>query len=311
MSIEQTIRKNALEAGFDFCGFASLEPLTSDADRLSGWLAAGYHADMRWMERNTHLRRDPRLLVPEAQSAVVLLSGYYHPMEPRGDQWHVARYARFRSDYHDVLRDRLLHLSSMIDAEWQGAALRHYTDTGPVLERALAVRAGLGWIGRNNCLIVPGAGSYYFISVLFTSLGLQPDLPPMPDHCPPSCHRCLEACPAGALVEPRLLDSDRCIAYHTIENKGEIAPEVAAVINNRVFGCDICQEVCPWNRHPRLPRVPVDEVNVAAFYGSDQWPDLTHEQFLNAFRKTPLHRTGYKRLMRNVEVCTSFLNYDH
>ena len=300
---QQFIRHAALETGFDFCGFTTMDPLTADGDHLSRWLADGFHADMRWMERNVAERTNPALLVPTAKSVIVLLTGYYPGEEPPGAFLKVARYARFRTDYHDSLRMRLQHLSAKINAQWPGAVLRHYTDTGPVLERALAARAGLGWIGRNNCLIVPGAGSYFFISVMFTTLELEADLPVMADHCPPSCRRCLEQCPTGALVEPRRLDSRKCIAYHTIENKGEIPPEVAARMGDRVFGCDICQEVCPWNRRPRLARSPLDELNEAVYRESEHWQNTSHEEFLTAFRKTPLHRTGYQRVLRNARIC--------
>lgn len=301
---QKLIRQAALDAGFDFCGFTTAEPLPADGYHLERWLADGFHADMSWMAHNVAARTQPALLVPGARSVVVLLSGYYPGDEPVGQFLKVARYARLRSDYHDLLRVRLGKFSEMIDGRWAGSVLRHYTDTGPVLERALAVRAGLGWIGRNNCLIVPGAGSYFFISVVFTTLELGPDMPLMADHCPPSCHRCLDQCPTGALVEPRRLDSRRCIAYHTIENKGEIAPEVAAVMNDRVFGCDICQEVCPWNRRPRLPRNLLGELNDAAYQCFDCWQRLSHEDFLRDFRKTPLHRTGYQRVLRNVRACS-------
>lgn len=307
----QTIRQLALDTGFDFCGFTSTEPLADDGGRLNQWLADGFHADMKWMERNPLVRTRPASIVPEARSVIVLLTGYYHDDESSGEFLKVARYARFKTDYHDALRERLESLSGKINELWPASILRHYTDTGPVAERALTARAGLGWIGRNSCLIVPGAGSYFFISVVFTSLELQADLPLMPDHCPPSCRKCLECCPTGALVEPRRLDSRKCIAYHTIENKGDIAPEVASVMNDRVFGCDICQEVCPWNRRPRQARMPVGERNEDAFLSRESWLDLSHGQFLAAFRTTPLHRTGYRRLMRNVQACSSPVNGDH
>ncbi|PKP15832.1 MAG: tRNA epoxyqueuosine(34) reductase QueG, partial [Bacteroidetes bacterium HGW-Bacteroidetes-22] len=162
----------------------------------------------------------------------------------------------------------------------------------------------LGWIGRNSCLIVPGGGSYYFISVIFSRLALVADLPVMADHCPPSCNKCLEKCPTEALVAPGRLDARKCIAYHTIENKGEIDQAVSEKNSEWIFGCDICQEVCPWNRRPRGARRPIGEINsVLNQLDRAGWLSLSHNEFLEYFRKTPIHRTGYQRLMRNVEAC--------
>lgn len=301
---QQTIRRLALEAGFDFCGFTGTDLLKDDFGRLKSWIADGFHGSMGWMERNPDVRTNPGLLVPEAKSVIVLLTGYYTSSGYREGSLQVARYARYKADYHDVIRKRLHHLSEKINALWPDGVVKSYTDTGPVAERALAARAGLGWIGRNSCLIVPGGGSYYFISVIFSRLELEADLPVMADHCPPSCNKCLVECPTGALVAPGRLDARKCIAYHTIENKGEIDPVVSGKMNDRVFGCDICQEVCPWNRRPKGARLPIGEVNnVLEHLERAGWQSLTHNEFLEYFRKTPVHRTGYHRMMRNVTVC--------
>lgn len=300
----QTIRRLALESGFDFCGFTGTDLLKEDSERLRSWIADGFHGSMAWMERKQEVRTNPALLVPGAKSVIVLLTGYYTSSGYREGSLQVARYARYKADYHDVIRQRLFRLSEEINSLWPDSALRSYTDTGPVAERALAARAGLGWIGRNSCLIVPGGGSYYFISVIFSKLELEADLPVMANHCPPSCNKCLVECPTGALVAPGRLDARLCIAYHTIENKGEMDQEVSAKIDNRVFGCDICQEVCPWNRKPKAARQPIGEVNsVLDRLERAGWQSLSHNEFLEYFRKTPVHRTGYQRMMRNVSSC--------
>ena len=192
--------------------------------------------------------------------------------------------------------------SQQINMYFPGAALKYYTDTGPILERALAHKAGLGWIGKNTCLIVPGKGSYFFISVLFSTLNLTADLPIVEDHCG-TCVKCISTCPTFALIGPRFLDARSCISYHTIESKKEIPSSISSQLMNNIFGCDICQEVCPHNRKPYESKNLFAEINSElGQLSDDDYESLSHERFLSLFRNTPIHRTGYNRFMRNIQA---------
>jgi len=248
------IRQLGRAAGFDLVGVARAEPL-DDFERYAAWLERGFHGTMDFLVRSAQARRDPRSILPGARSVIVCALSYltHHPlgaMPSRTDGPIVSRH-RWGTDYHKVVRRRLQRLQRLIEARL-GRALdaRLCVDTAPLLERALAARAGLGWIGKNNCLIHPVFGSLLFLGELVTDLELAPDAPtgrlPL-DRCG-RCERCLAACPTQALVAPRLLDARRCISYLTLGHRGPIDPEIAAHVGRRVKGCDICQEVCPWNR---------------------------------------------------------------
>jgi epoxyqueuosine reductase len=241
-------------AGFDLIGIAPAEPL-DDFERYAAWLERGFHGAMDFLVRSAQARRDPRSILPQARSVIVCGLSYltHHPLgatPSRTDGAIVSRH-RWGADYHKVVRRRLQRLQRLIE-ERLGRPIRAHlcVDTAPLLERVLAARAGLGWIGKNNCLIHPVFGSFLFLGELVTDLELAPDAPtghPPLDRCG-RCERCLAACPTQALVGPRLLDARRCIAYLTIEHRGPIDPELAAHVGRRVEGCDICQEVCPWNQ---------------------------------------------------------------
>jgi epoxyqueuosine reductase len=258
----------AAEAGFDRAGVASLEPIERGGVYLR-WLAAGGHASMGWLERRVEERLDPARVLAGARS-VLCVALVYHPLAgddgeeepaPEGDLWpRVARYARGR-DYHNLMGKRLRRLARRVRAELPGEDARAYVDTGPVLERELAARAGLGVAGKNTCLLSRGEGSWFLLGELFTTLDLAPD-EPLADLCG-RCTRCLDACPTGALPAPYRLDANRCISYWTIEHRGAVPEERRADLGDWVFGCDVCQEVCPWNlrfdrRADRGGRAPAD-----------------------------------------------------
>lgn len=298
MSLAQAIKVRARELGFIACGITHPGP-SAYADRLDEWLAKGYAGTMRYLHRQARRRKDPRLIAPQARSVVVVLDNYYTPDEetdrrpPR-----IAKYARGK-DYHSVTQRRLRQLAEFLRA--QGAELsRTYADAGPVPERELAQRAGLGWIGKNTMLINPGAGSFFFIGSVFTDLVLEPDAPYELEHCG-SCTRCLDACPTGALLEPRLLDATRCISYLTIEQKGPIPDPLAARFEGYAFGCDICNDVCPWNQRFARPtsvtefqprRQPVE-------IGPTFFQDMTEQEFTERFGDTPFERPGLEGMRRN------------
>lgn len=302
-SLNHRIKAEAYARGFDLAGIATLGP-PDTAAAFDRWLERGYAGTMQYIERGAAKRRDPRLVFEGARSAIVVAMEY-GGREPSGP---VARYAR-GLDYHDVMVERLNDLL---------AALRHlsngpvtgkaYVDTGPILERDLARRAGLGWFGKNTNLINPTLGSFFFLGALFVDLDLEPDAPFEADRCG-TCTRCLEACPTGALVEPRVLDATRCISYLTIELKTAIPDELHAPIGELLYGCDICQEVCPWNiRFAReLPEgSPFTPRTVLAGRDARQLAlallTMSQEEFAASFQKSPMKRAKLSGLKRNAAV---------
>lgn len=300
MTLAAAVKRRADELGFLGCGITDPSPVP-DGERLDRWLASGHAGVMRYLHRQARKRKDPRLIVPQAKSVVVVLDNYYNGDADPGPPPRVARYARGK-DYHRVTRARLEELAHFLREE--GAAVAHtYTDSGPVPERALALRAGLGWIGKNTMLIRPGTGSFFFIGTIFTDLPLVPDTSLVTDHCG-TCTRCLDACPTGALLEPRLLDATRCISYLTIEQKGPIPEPMAERLEGWVFGCDICNEVCPWNQRFAEPS-GVEEFrsdHTLAGAAPDTFERMDEEEFARRFDDTPLERAGLEGMRRNFRV---------
>jgi epoxyqueuosine reductase len=302
VSIE--IKRRAAALGFAATGIARLEKNPHGAE-LDRWLAAGHAGTMTYLQRQVEKRKDPRLIMPHARSAVVTLTNYYHgaadpgPVPPPGGHSRVAQYA-WSSDYHDVLGDRLEQLASAVREIVPGATTRCYVDAGPVPERELAQLAGLGWIGKNMMLIHSEIGSFTFIGVVLTDAELEPDLPFEADRCG-TCRRCLDACPTDAFVGPRDLDARACISYLTIEHRGEFSDTQRAQVGDWLFGCDICQDVCPWNvsfaRATTDPGV-VPRPEIAA-------PDahalsvVSDDEFDRQYGDTPFSRPGRKGMRRN------------
>ncbi|HEX4600434.1 MAG TPA: tRNA epoxyqueuosine(34) reductase QueG [Gemmatimonadales bacterium] len=294
------VKRRALELGFAAVGIASLEA-NAHADELARWLAAGYGGTMTYLTRQAAARQAPQRIMREARVAVVTLANYYHgPSAPvaRG-AGRVAQYAR-SPDYHRVLGARLARLGRAIRALVPGARTRAYVDAGPVPERELAQRAGLGWIGKNMMLIHPTLGSFTFIGVVLTDADLAPDLPFAADRCG-SCRRCLEACTTAAFVAPHVMDARRCISYLTIERRGPFADAERGLLGEWVFGCDVCQDVCPWNvkfarptTDPELAARPeLAALDLAALVAADP------EAFARRFGDTPLMRPGLAGMRRN------------
>jgi epoxyqueuosine reductase len=301
----------ALEAGFDRAGIAELGPL-EHGEALVRWLDRGDQAGMEYLGRRLEARLDPSQLFPGARS-VLCVALQYHPLfkedgerqpEPKGDLWRrVARYAR-GEDYHEVLGERLRILEARVLEAFPGCETRRYVDTGPVLERELAARAGLGAVGKNTMLLHPEGGSWFLLGGLFLSLdlhGLSPDQP-LADLCG-SCTLCLDACPTGALPEPYRLDSNRCISYWTIEHRGPLPPEARRLVGGWVFGCDVCQEVCPWNAEPAGAVHP--EMELPPERGEltlERLLRLPREEYVERFRKSPMKRAKLEGLQRNAAV---------
>ena len=297
MTLAAAVKRRAEELGFLACGITDPSPIP-DGDRLDHWLASGYAGVMRYLHRQAKKRKDPRLIVPDARSVVVVLDNYYNGDPDPGPAPRIARYARGK-DYHRVTRERLEPLADFLRGS--GAAVAHtWADSGPVPERALALRAGLGWIGKNTMLIRPGAGSFFFIGSLFTDLALDQDREAITDHCG-SCTRCLDACPTGALIEPRVLDATLCISYLTIEQRQPIPQPIAERLDGWVFGCDICNEVCPWNQ--RFAEATSADAyhsrDVLAGALPDVFEAMDEDEFARRFGDTPLERPGLQGMRRN------------
>ena len=301
-SLEELVRAQAFGLGFDLAGIAALGPVGT-ADEFDRWLAKGFAGEMDYLPRRAAERRDSRLPVPGTTSAIVVAMNY-GGTEPPGP---VARYAR-GEDYHDVMTAKLRELHVWLAREVGHNVLgKAYVDTGPLLERDLARRAGLGWFGKNTNLLNPGIGSFFFLGALLVELDLEPNAPFEEDHCG-TCTRCLDACPTGALVAPRELEATRCISYLTIELKGAIPEPLREQMGGLVYGCDICQDVCPWNvRFAQELSEPAFAPR-EAIAGKDartlarEVLAMDDEQFRIAFKGSPMKRTKLRGLKRNAAV---------
>jgi epoxyqueuosine reductase len=299
------IKSEALRLGFSYCGIARAERLEDDARRLESWLRKGLHGSMQYMEKNFDLRIDPTRLVPSARSVITLLCNYYPASQQQQAAPRISRYA-YGKDYHVVIRDKLnTLLAGMRDAigEVNG---RGFVDSAPVLERAWATKSGLGWVGKNGNLINKKSGSFFFIATLITDLPLIYDDPFTLDHCG-TCTRCIEACPTQAILPGKVIDGSRCISYYTIELKDALLPgEMKGKFDNWAFGCDTCQDVCPWNRFSQptedIAFSPIPEIlNLS----SAEWEKLSEEQFNKIFRDSALRRTKFTGMMRNIHFVKS------
>ena len=296
----QFIKTLAAEHGFDFCGIARARPLDEDAGRLEDWLHKGYHGKMGYMENHFDLRVDPSKLVPGARSVITFLKNYF-PSEQSSGNFKISKYA-YGTDYHDVIRTELRTMIEKIRAKTGEFNGRGFVDSAPVLERTWAKESGLGWIGKNGNLINKQNGSFFFIATLITDLELEYDPAMVKDYCG-NCRRCIDACPTDAIKENRQINGSQCISYFTIELKDEIIPEeMKGKFNNWMFGCDICQDVCPWNRfskpHTEPQFAPIREV---LEFSDKEWKELSEEMFKNIFKQSPLKRSKYKGIQRNIQ----------
>jgi len=298
--ISKAIKAKALELGFADCGFSKAESLPEDATRLREWLEAGRHARMGYMSNHFEKRTDPTMLVEGARSVISLLFNYYTDKTQEDAQAPVISKYAYGRDYHFVMKERMHQLFGFIQSLQPGTKGRVFVDSAPVLDRAWARKAGLGWIGKNSCLISRNLGSFVFIGEIILNLDLTYNQVPESDFCG-SCRRCVEACPTGAIMEGRTLDSQRCISYQTIENKGEISPKLTGRMEGRVFGCDICQDVCPWNRKAVLHAEPDFKASAGLLeMNSEAWEKLDREQYRTLFKNSPVERAGYTKLKSNL-----------
>jgi epoxyqueuosine reductase len=297
-SSARQVKERGRELGFDLVAVGPASPPDHGA-HFEAWLEAGHAGSMAYLERGREKRLDPGRVLPGARSIVACALGYLQGPEAVGPAG-VARYA-WGKDYHAVLEPRLRALADTIAELQPGTVSRTYVDTGPLLERDLAARAGLGWIGKNTMLLHPDLGSFFFIGTVLTTAEIETDAP-LPDRCG-TCTRCLDACPTGAFVDPYVLDARRCIAYLTIEHRGPVPAELRAGIGGWAFGCDVCQDVCPWNR-----RAPTGPGAMEAAFGPRPLPPLAEllaldqASYVESFRGSPLKRARREGLARNAAV---------
>lgn len=302
--LSHQIRQHARELGFELVGIVPATALHSEEERLREWLARGYHGDMSWMARDPEKRTDPRKVFPAARSVIVVALNYYTPEQHSAspDSGKVSRYA-WGDDYHDVVGGKLRDLLCWIQARVPAASGKVCVDIQPMLDKAWAVRAGLGWIGKHTNLITTELGSWVFIGELITNLDLEYDQEIIEDHCG-TCNLCLEACPTGAIVEPYVVDSNKCISYATIELRApEIPDPVAARLEGWLYGCDICQDVCPWNRFAQT----TDKVSFAPRPGNvnvdlSAVVELSAGDYAERFRGSAMKRAKLTGLQRNART---------
>jgi epoxyqueuosine reductase len=294
------VKEIATQSGFDYCGIARAVPLDEDARRLEQWLSKGMNGEMKYMENYFELRVNPQKLVPGARSVITLLLNYYPAVQSRQTDNKISRYA-LGEDYHTVIRTKLNHFLACIKEKLGDINGRGFVDSAPVLERSWAQRSGLGWIGKNGNLINKGSGSFFFIATLITDIELEYDDPLAKDYCG-SCTRCIDACPTGAILDDKVVNGSQCISYYTIELKDMLIPEaMKGKFDNWLFGCDVCQEVCPWNRFSSPTHEtafsPIPEI---LNFSTQDWEELTEENFKKIFRHSPIRRTKFSGIKRNL-----------
>jgi len=295
------IKEIAALMGFDYCGIARAKPLSDDAKRLESWLAKGMHGTMKYMENHFDMRIDPTKLVPGAKSVITLLLNYYPAQQQKKAAPKISKYA-YGKDYHETIRNKLKWFLQQIKENIGEVNGRGFVDSAPVLERSWAVRSGLGWVGKNGNLINKKNGSFFFIATLIVDLELEYDDVFAKDYCG-TCTKCIDSCPTDAILPDKVVDGSKCISYFTIELKEMLIPEtMKGKFDDWMFGCDICQDVCPWNRFSK----PTEEITFSPIpeilhFTVKDWQEITEESFKRLFRNSPLKRAKLNGIRRNLK----------
>jgi epoxyqueuosine reductase len=299
------VKQTAAAFGFDYCGIAKAQKLDEEARRLESWLSKGFNGNMAYMNNYFDLRVDPTKLVPGAKSVITLLLNYFPAEQQKTGVPRVSKYA-YGKDYHEVIREKLKNFLKTLQKNIGEINGRGFTDSAPVLERSWAVKSGLGWVGKNGNLITKSQGSFFFIATLITDLELEPDDPFAKDYCG-TCTKCIDSCPTEAILPNKVIDGSKCISYFTIELKDMLIPgEMKGKFENNMFGCDICQDVCPWNRFSK-PNTETEftPLNEVLNFSKNDWEELTEESFKIIFRKSPLKRSKFEGIKRNLKFLDS------
>lgn len=298
------VKTTAQSLGFDYCGIAKACKLDEDEKRLESWLNKGFNGKMQYMENYFDLRIDPTKLVSGAKSVITLLLNYFPAQQQTPDIPQISKYA-YGNDYHEVIKSKLKVFLQLLKENIGEIYGRGFTDSAPVLERSWAEKSGLGWVGKNGNLITKNNGSFFFIATLITDLELEADDPFAKDYCG-SCTKCIDNCPTDAILPDKVIDGSKCISYFTIELKDMLIPsEVKGKFENKIFGCDICQDVCPWNRFSKpnneIGFTPLNEI---LNFSKNDWEEITEESFKIIFKNSPLKRSKFEGIKRNLK----FLN---
>ncbi|MBC6997150.1 tRNA epoxyqueuosine(34) reductase QueG [Cytophaga sp. FL35] len=293
------IKKEAQRLGFLSCGISKAEFLEEEAPRLEKWLNKKMHGEMGYMANHFDKRLDPRLLVDGAKSVISLLLNYYPEEQQTSETYKISKYA-YGQDYHHVIKSKLKQLQEFIFKEIGEVNGRAFVDSAPVLDKAWAAKSGLGWIGKNSNLLTQQVGSFYFIAELIVDLELDCDIP-VTDHCG-TCTACIDACPTSAIVEPYVVDGSKCISYLTIELKNELPTSFQGKLDDWAFGCDVCQDVCPWNRFSKPHQEPLFNPHPDLLeMTKNDWEEITEDVFKKVFRKSAVKRTKFSGLKRNID----------
>ncbi len=298
----EIIKAMAKKHGFDDCGISEAIPLNKEAGYLKQWLRENRHGEMQFMNNYFEKRTNPAKLVPGTKSIVSVIHNYYPGSPEPSDTYKISKYAYGR-DYHKVVKKKLKGLFKSIQENiGEEITGRYFVDSAPVMEKVWAEKAGLGWIGKNTNLITKKHGSYVFLGEIFLNIELEYDNRPVKDYCG-SCKKCIEACPTNALYAPYHIDASRCISYLTIEKKGQLPPQMKDLLNDWIFGCDICQNVCPWNQNLSVHQEPELKPHPAILeLSKNDWENLSQDKYNELFDRSAIKRTGYRGLLRNIDA---------
>ncbi|MCA0933566.1 tRNA epoxyqueuosine(34) reductase QueG [Lutimonas saemankumensis] len=296
----QILKLEAKKLGFEACGVAKAEFLSEEAPKLEQWLKQGFHGQMSYMGNHFEKRLDPRKLVPGAKSVISLIYNYFPSETQNRDSYQIAKYA-YGEDYHQVIRNKLRSLVSILQSSIGDFNARVFTDSAPVMERTWAQKSGLGWLGKHSLLISKQRGSFFFLAEIITDLEFEYDAPFSTDHCG-SCTRCIDACPTEAILPRNTIDANKCISYFTIELKDEIPQVFKNKFEDWAFGCDICQDVCPWNRFSKPHHEEKFQPDPRLLsYSKNDWEEITEEIFREIFKNSAVKRAKFKGFQRNIK----------
>lgn len=299
LEISQYIKQEAKALGFLNCGISKARQLSEEADRLEKWLKDNKHGEMKYMENHFDKRLDPRLLLDDCKSVISLSYNYFPSKLQREDSYKISKYA-YADDYHDIIRDKLNTFIDLLREKIGAFNAKAFVDSAPVLDKVWAKESGIGWIGKHSNLISKERGSFFFLAEILVDFNCAYDDPFVSDHCG-TCTKCIDACPTDAIVQPYVVDGSKCISYYTIELKNDFPVNLSESFQGWIFGCDVCQDVCPWNRfslpHQEKQFEIYDEI---AQFSKKDWEELEEEKFKILFKKSAIKRTKYKGLKRNI-----------